>query len=88
MFESHTCFLPHQIWVPHEHFTSFLSFIMFHRDGLSVLIHPLGKISYEDHTKNAMWLGDPFPLDTDILSRTEGDDCENAELGLGYNAKN
>jgi aromatic ring-cleaving dioxygenase len=32
-----------------------------------VLVHPLTESSYDDHSKNAMWLGTPVPMKLDIL---------------------
>ena len=40
---------------------------MLNRDGLDVLVHPLTESSYDDHSKNAMWLGTPVPMRLDIL---------------------
>jgi DOPA 4,5-dioxygenase len=40
---------------------------MFNRDGLDVLVHPLSESSYDDHSKNAMWLGTPVPMRLDVL---------------------
>ncbi len=36
-----------ETWVPRESLAEFLSFIMHRRRGLSVLVHPLGRISYK-----------------------------------------
>ena len=40
---------------------------MLNRDGLDVLVHPLTESSYDDHSKNALWLGTPVPMRLDIL---------------------
>ena len=37
-----------------------------------------------DHTLDAMWLGNSFPLDTSVLRPDGGDDPQYPELGLGY----
>jgi Dopa 4,5-dioxygenase family len=34
---------------------------MLNREGLDVLVHPLTKSSYDDHRKNALWLGTSVP---------------------------
>ena len=40
---------------------------MFNRQGLDILIHPLSDDEYDDHTANALWLGNPVPLKLEIL---------------------
>jgi hypothetical protein len=40
------------------------------REGLDVLVHPLTESSYDDHSKNALWLGTPVPMKLDILRPT------------------
>src|SRR5260370_37528105 len=48
-------------------FQQIVPWLMLNRDGLDVLVHPLTESSYDDHTANAMWLGTPVPLKTEIL---------------------
>jgi aromatic ring-cleaving dioxygenase len=48
-------------------FQNIVPWLMLNRDGLDVLIHPLTESSYDDHSKNAMWLGTPVPMRLDIL---------------------
>ena len=48
-------------------FDSVVQWLMFNRDGLDVLVHPLSESSYDDHSKNAMWLGTPVPMRLDVL---------------------
>ena len=43
---------------------------MLNREGLDVLVHPLTESSYDDHSKNALWLGTPVPLRLEILRPT------------------
>jgi len=43
---------------------------MLNREGLDVLVHPLTESSYDDHSKNALWLGTPVPMRLDILRPT------------------
>ena len=56
---SDDCF---EIWVPQEYLPHMLSFMMFNRDDITVLVHPLGKTEVRDHTVDAMWLGNPYPI--------------------------
>jgi aromatic ring-cleaving dioxygenase len=48
-------------------FQDIVPWLMLNRDGLDVLVHPLTESSYDDHSKNAMWLGTPVSLTLDIL---------------------
>ena len=48
-------------------FQDIVPWLMLNRDGLDVLVHPLTESSYDDHSKNAMWLGTPVSLNLDIL---------------------
>jgi len=48
-------------------FQNIVPWLMLNHDGLDVLIHPLTESSYDDHSKNAMWLGTPVPMRLDIL---------------------
>ena len=51
-----------EIWVPQEYLPHMLSFMMFNRGDITVLVHPLGKTEVRDHTVDAMWLGNPYPI--------------------------
>jgi DOPA 4,5-dioxygenase len=53
-----------------EQFQPVVEWLMLHRDGLDVLIHPLTDNSFDDHSRYAMWLGSPLPLKLDTLRRT------------------
>src|ERR1700749_2399851 len=48
-------------------FQNIVPWLMLNRDGLDVLVHPLTESSYDDHSKNALWLGTPGPLRLQIL---------------------
>jgi aromatic ring-cleaving dioxygenase len=52
-----------------EQFQSIVEWLMLHRDGLDVLIHPLTDDSVDDHSIYAMWLGSPVPLKLTTLRR-------------------
>lgn len=53
-----------------EEFQKIVPWLMLNHDGLNVLIHPLTESSYDDHGKNALWIGTPVPMRLDILRRT------------------
>jgi DOPA 4,5-dioxygenase len=48
-------------------FQNIVPWLMLNRDGLDVLVHPLTDSSYDDHSKNALWLGTPVPMRLEIL---------------------
>jgi DOPA 4,5-dioxygenase len=52
-----------------EEFQNIVPWLMLNREGLDVLVHPLTASSYDDHSKNALWLGTPVPVRLDKLSR-------------------
>ena len=51
-------------------FQNIVPWLMLNREGLDVLIHPLTESSYDDHSKNALWMGTPVPMRLDILQPT------------------
>jgi aromatic ring-cleaving dioxygenase len=51
-------------------FQNIVPWLMLNRQGLDVLVHPLAESSYDDHSKNALWLGTPVPMRLDILRPT------------------
>jgi aromatic ring-cleaving dioxygenase len=51
-------------------FQNVVPWLMLNREGLDVLVHPLTESSYDDHSKNALWLGTPVPMRLDILRPT------------------
>jgi aromatic ring-cleaving dioxygenase len=53
-----------------EQFQNLVPWLMLNREGLNVLVHPLTESSYDDHSRNALWLGTPVPLRLDILRPT------------------
>jgi aromatic ring-cleaving dioxygenase len=48
-------------------FQNIVPWLMLNREGLDVLVHPLTESSYDDHSKNALWLGTPVPMRLEIL---------------------
>jgi aromatic ring-cleaving dioxygenase len=43
---------------------------MLNREGLEVPVHRLTHSSYDDRSRNALWLGTPIPLKLDTLRPT------------------
>jgi aromatic ring-cleaving dioxygenase len=48
-------------------FQHIVPWLMFNREGLDILVHPLTDDEYEDHTSQALWLGTPVQLKLDTL---------------------
>jgi aromatic ring-cleaving dioxygenase len=56
------------IFSPKTFTAEVVPWLMFNRQGLSILIHPLSDDEYEAHTTHAVWFGEPIALLTDKLS--------------------
>jgi aromatic ring-cleaving dioxygenase len=57
-----------QVIFPKDRFTAdVLPWLMFNRQSLDILIHPLTDDEVEDHTAHAVWLGTPVQLLVDKL---------------------
>ncbi len=50
-----------------EEFRNIVPWLMFNREGLDVLVHPLTEDMADDHTVHAMWLGSPIALKVETL---------------------
>jgi aromatic ring-cleaving dioxygenase len=48
-------------------FQSIVPWLMFNREGLDVLVHPLTEDMVDDHSIHALWLGTPVKLKLDTL---------------------
>jgi aromatic ring-cleaving dioxygenase len=55
-----------------DQFAQVVPYLMVHRAGLDVLVHPLTEDAVEDHTEFAMWLGQPVALHIDTLPHGRG----------------
>ena len=55
-----------------DQFAHVVPYLMVHRDGLDVLVHPLTEDAVEDHTDFAMWLGKPVELKIHTLPHGRG----------------
>ena len=52
-----------------EEFARVVPWLMLHRTGLTVLVHPSTGDSYGDHLERALWLGEVLKLREDSLRR-------------------
>jgi DOPA 4,5-dioxygenase len=50
-------------------FQNIVSWLMFNRQGLSILVHPLTDDMVDDHDIYALWLGTPIKLRLDTMKR-------------------
>ena len=55
-----------------DQFEHVVPYLMLHRGGLNVLVHPLTENAVEDHTDFVMWLGEPVELKIDTLPNGRG----------------
>ena len=55
-----------------DQFEHVVPYLMLHRDGLDVLVHPLTEDAVEDHTDFALWLGTPVALHLHTLPHGRG----------------
>ena len=55
-----------------DQFAQVVPYLMVHRAGLDVLVHPLTEDAVEDHTDFAMWLGKPVELKIHTLPHGRG----------------
>jgi DOPA 4,5-dioxygenase len=61
----------YQVAFKNEEFAKIVPWLMLHREGLSILVHPETGDGYEDHKTNALWLGPPQPLNLAFLKRMQ-----------------
>ena len=57
----------YQVAFAAEVFASFVPWLMLHRAGLTVLVHPNTLAPRDDHLVHALWLGPPLALKEDVL---------------------
>nr|CAG8587716.1 70_t:CDS:2 [Entrophospora candida] len=75
------------VWCPKEHFSRVYSWFLLHRNGLSVMIHPLTINEVKDHTENVTWMGKSIPLDiTQLSDKLPEVPAQYPELKMGYSA--
>ena len=57
-----------------EAFQRIVPWLMFNREGLNILVHPLTDDMVDDHTVYALWLGTPVKLNLETM-QTQGLPC-------------
>jgi aromatic ring-cleaving dioxygenase len=61
----------YQIAFENDQFPTLAPFLMLNRGGLTVLLHPESGRPRDDHTLNAVWMGEVLPLVTKILPEVD-----------------
>jgi len=57
-----------QVTIKKQEFLTAIHWFMKYREGFDLFIHPVTGNDLEDHTKNQMWMGKSYDLDTSIFS--------------------
>jgi aromatic ring-cleaving dioxygenase len=57
----------YQIAFPPELLPTLVPFLMLNRMGLTILLHPQSGRPRDDHTLNAVWMGQVLPVKTAVL---------------------
>ena len=65
----------YQVAFAPEEFARVVPWLMLHREGLSILVHPLTGDDYEDHATHSLWLGTPLPLRLEVLREHQASDA-------------
>ena len=62
----------YQIAFENDQFPTLAPFLMMNRMGLTILLHPESGRPRDDHTINAVWMGQVLPLITRSCPRSAG----------------
>jgi DOPA 4,5-dioxygenase len=58
-----------QVTITPEQFATVVPWLMVNRSGLSVFVHPTTDDSVADHEASSLWMGEPLPIDVEVLRR-------------------
>ena len=61
----------YQVAFKNAEFAKIVPWLMLHREGLSILVHPNTGDGYEDHKTHALWLGPQLPLNLRFLKEMQ-----------------
>jgi len=61
----------YQIAFENDQFPTLMPFLIMNRMGLTILLHPESGRPLDDHTINAVWMGEILPLVTSILPEVD-----------------
>jgi DOPA 4,5-dioxygenase len=60
-----------QVAFPAGHLEEVYGWLVAHREGRSIMIHPISGNDLEDHRDHALWLGPQLPLNLEFLEKLE-----------------
>ncbi len=61
-----------QVTFAPEEFAAVVPWLMLHRSGLSVLVHPTTGDEVADHDVHPLWMGEVVPIDVDFIRHHVG----------------
>lgn len=64
----------YQVAYAREVFAELVPWLMLNRLGLCVLVHPNSGRARDDHLVHALWLGEPLPIRSEVLTNDPEDD--------------
>ena len=64
----------YQVKFAPDQFGGLVPWLMLHREGLDVLVHPSTGDDVGDHTDHALWLGEKLALNIEVLRRVSATD--------------
>jgi DOPA 4,5-dioxygenase len=56
-----------EITLAPDEFPTVVPWLMLHRDGLSVLVHPITDDDVADHERHTLWMGEVLPIDVERI---------------------
>ncbi len=56
-----------QVTLTPEQFSTVVPWLMVHRSGLSVFVHPMTDDVVADHDTYPLWMGEPLPIDVEVI---------------------
>jgi len=60
----------YQVAFPCDQFSEIVPWLMLHRQGLDILLHPNTGDDVADHTDHALWFGNKLELNIEVLRKT------------------
>ena len=56
-----------QVTIAPEHFAAIVPWLMLHREGLSIFVHPTTDDPVADHDTRPIWMGESLPIDVEMV---------------------
>lgn len=64
----------YQVAFATDQFDKVVPWLMLHREGLDILVHPNTRDAVTDHTDHALWLGEKLAVNLDPLRQVSASD--------------